>query len=262
MVKDLKIFLWILKLGAIVNLYFFLETLIPPLAFADANVLIPAQILFTVSAFRCLFPVRYTNNIVFHKSPISSIFLTRLLATFSEVALIYQIAYLLRLLNQNHVQWVDLLSWLMVVQVLFSQCLVWGAIITGRLMLYFYEEIGWFIIYSINTIVSVYLFITIDNFVGRELLIQLNLLFGVLYLPWQLIHLRSLLLDANKESRNLGLQVGINWSTLIRGLDQSIHIKNKTTQFKAWGGLVGISWMTAYWASVIPVWVYLILREI
>ena len=121
MFKDLKLFLWLLKLGALVNIYFLWHTFIPPFVSLDPHVLIPARILFAVSAFRCLFPVRYKDNIVFHNSPLSSIFLTRLLATFSEVALIYQLAYVIRLLNVARVGWVDVLSWLMVVQVVVSQ---------------------------------------------------------------------------------------------------------------------------------------------
>ena len=114
--------------------------IIPPLVSVEPKVLIPAQILFVVSAFRCLFPNRYTNNAVFHDSPLSSIFLTRFFATFSEVAYIYLFAYLIRLLNFNQVIWVNFLSWLMVFQVVISQFFVWCAILTGRLKLYFYED--------------------------------------------------------------------------------------------------------------------------
>ena len=80
MTKDLKIFLWVLKLGALVNIYFLGRTFVQPLASMDVHVVIPAQILFAVSAFRCIFPVRYKDNIVFHDFPLSSIFLTRLFA--------------------------------------------------------------------------------------------------------------------------------------------------------------------------------------
>ena len=61
MIKDLKVFLWFLKLGALVNFYFLWRTFSSSLAFTDAHVLAPAQILFTASAFRCLFPVRYES---------------------------------------------------------------------------------------------------------------------------------------------------------------------------------------------------------
>ena len=45
----------------------------------------------------------------------------------------------------------------MVVQVVISQGFVWGAILTERLALYFYEELGWAIIFAANTIASAYL---------------------------------------------------------------------------------------------------------
>src|SRR5262245_66564568 len=59
MIRDVTIFLWLLKLGALVNLYFLANTLVPPRNAADPRLLVPAQILFAVSAFRCLFPNPY-----------------------------------------------------------------------------------------------------------------------------------------------------------------------------------------------------------
>src|SRR4029453_7094480 len=137
MFHDLPIFLWLLKLGELVNLYFLANTLVPPGNAADPHLLVPAQILFAVSGFRCLFPNQYKGNVVFHDTPLSSIFLTRLLATLAEVAFIYQLSYVLRLLNVDRLGWVDALSWLMVVQVVSSQFFVWVAILTGQLPLYF-----------------------------------------------------------------------------------------------------------------------------
>jgi hypothetical protein len=258
MIKGFKKFLWLLKLGALVNLYFFGRTLVPPLVFADAHVVIPAQILFAVSAFRCLFPVRYKDNIVFHDSPFSSIFLTRLLATFSEMALIYQLAYVIRLLNVAHIGWVNVLSWWMVVQVVTSQIFVWGAILTGNLKLYFYEELGWAFIYTVNTIASAYLYIS----GGRELLIYLNLLFGAVYLPWQFIHLRTLRQSANRQESEEGLRTSVTKNVLLNGLWQSICVKNQTSEPQAWGGLIGVIWMASYWATLIPMWAYQIIREV
>src|SRR4030095_2051244 len=109
MSRDLTIFLWLLKLGALVNLYLLANTLVPPASTADPRLLVPAQILFAVSAFRCLFPNQYKGNVVFHDTPLSSIFLTRLLATFAEVAFIYQLSCVLRLLNVDRLRWVGVL---------------------------------------------------------------------------------------------------------------------------------------------------------
>ena len=162
MLRDLKVFFWLLKFGAVLNLYFFIQTLIPPLNLLQPQILIPAQILFFVFIYRCLFPVRYENNAVLHLSFFSSIFFTRLLATFSEIAFIYQISYILRLFNVNQVYWIDALSWFMVIQVVISQCFVWSAILTSRRILYFYEEIGWELIFIANTIGSIFLYVTIN----------------------------------------------------------------------------------------------------
>lgn len=258
--KESRSFLWSLKLGALVNLYFLGRTLVPPLVSADRHVVIPAQILFAVSAFRCLFPVRYKDNIVFHNSPLSSVFLTRLLATFSEVALIYQLAYVIRLINSAQVGWVNVLSWAMVVQVVVSQFFVWGAILTGRLRLYYYEELGWAFIYAVNTVASVYLYASVEDMGGRELLVYLNLLFGAVYLPWQFVYLRLLRSDARQNERQVALRPRVTRNVLLSGLAQSIHVKNQTSESQAWGGLVGVIWMASYWATLIPMWVFQIAR--
>jgi len=252
--EDLTLFLWLLKLGALVNLYFLVNTLVAPGSTAGARILIPAQILFAVSAFRCLFPVQYKGNVVFHDSPLSSIFLTRLLATFSEVAYIYLLAYVIRLVNVDRVGWVDLLSWVMVAQVVISQGFVWGAILSGRLMLYFYEELGWAILFAANTIASVYLYLTRPALGEARVLIYASLLFGLFYLPWQVIHLRLQVSDARRGP------TPVEGQSLREGLVRSIHARNRTSDAAAWGGFVGLTWMTGYWATLIPMWVNQVVR--
>ena len=239
-----------------------MQTLMPPLVLVDVHILIPAQILFIVSAFRCFFPVSYPTSAMLHNSFLSSIFLTRLFATFSEVAYIYQFSYLIRLFNDNQIPLVDMLSWIMVIQVVISQYFVWCAILMGRLKLYFYEELGWGIIFAINTIASILLYWTLDNLGGRELLLQLNLLFGAIYIPWQLIHLRTLRLRSKHQEINEDIHARITWSMLKKGLYKSIQLKNLTTKSEAWGGAIGMIWMTAYWATLIPYWLYLIVRTV
>src|SRR5262249_57516135 len=95
MPQDFTIFLWLLKLGALVNLSFLAKTLVPPTSTTDPHLLVPAQILFGVSGFRCLFPNQYKGNVVFHDTPLSSIFLTRLLATFAEIGFVYLLSCVL-----------------------------------------------------------------------------------------------------------------------------------------------------------------------
>src|SRR6266436_8916989 len=181
MLRDYTIYLWLLKLGGLINLYFLAKTLPLPSEDAHAYIILPAQILYAVSAYRCLFPVRYEHNVVFHDSILSSIFATRLFATFSEIAYIFLFSYVLRLLNVDHVQWVIALSWLMVAEVVISQGFVWAAILTGRLKFYYYEELGWVFIFVANAIASAYLYLTVGALGGREVLLELNVLFGIAY---------------------------------------------------------------------------------
>src|SRR5262247_4147641 len=149
MSRDYTVSLWLLKLGALVNFYFLAHTPAPFAPGVDPYLVLPAQIFFVVSLYRCLFPVRYEHNVVFHDSIFSSIFATRLLATIAEIAYIYQFSRVLRLLNVEHVGWVDGLSWLMVAAATTSQAFVWAAVLTGRFELYFFEELGWLLIFAV-----------------------------------------------------------------------------------------------------------------
>ncbi|MGI9432602.1 MAG: hypothetical protein ACR2PQ_10330 [Myxococcota bacterium] len=256
MPRDFTIFLWLLKLGAPVNLYLLASAFAWPAGAVDPRLLVPAVILFAVSAFRCLFPLRYEDQVVLHDSPLSSIFLTRLLATFSEVAYIYLLSHVIRLLNVDQVGWVDALSWVMVLQVVISQGFVWRAILTEQLAFYFYEELGWFVIIAANTIASSYLHATVETQGGRELLLQVNLAFGALYLPWQCIHLRALLLDA-RAGGEAARPRAVSGQQLAAGLRRSIEVRNPRTDGESWGGLVGLTWMVGYWATLIPLWMHL-----
>jgi len=37
-------------------------------------------------------------------------------------------------------------------------------------------------------------------------------------------------------------------------------VRNPRTDAESWGGIVGVIWMTAYWATLLPMWVYYIVR--
>jgi len=249
MSRDYTVSLWLLKLGALVNFYFLAHT---PALFApgvDPYLVLPAQIFFVVSLYRCLFPVRYEHNVVFHDSVASSIFVTRLFATIAEVAYIYQFSRVLRLLNVEQVGWVDGLSWLMVASATISQAFVWTAILTGRLELYFVEELGWLLIFIANTAAAAYLYLTADVHGGWQALLLTSLVFGAGYLPFQVIHVRSLRAAATRAGSTQPRR-------LAEGLKQSIQLKNRRTDGAAWGGWVGLFWMTGYWATLIPAWIY------
>ncbi len=84
---------------------------------------------------------------------------------------------------------------------------------------------------------------------GREILLQLSLVFGVAYLPWQYVHLR--VLRANGEAGAVPVAGGI-----ARGLKRAIELKNRRTDAESWGGIVGLIWMAGYWATLIPIWLF------
>jgi hypothetical protein len=254
--QDFTLFLWLLKLGAVVNLWFLANTLVPPASAVDPHLLVPARILFAVSAFRCLFPNQYKGNVVLHDTPLSSIFLTRLLATFAEVAFIYQLSHVLRLLNVERLGWVDALSWLMVVQVVISQCFVWGAILSGRLALYFWEELGWAILVAANALASAGLWPGRAALGDAAILLQINLLFGVVYLAWQVANLRLQIADARRAGETLWPSTRVSWSQLREGLQRSLRERHPTTDAKAWGGLVVLLWMAGYFATLLPLWAH------
>ena len=88
-----------------------------------------------------------------------------------------------------------------------------------------------------------------------EILIYLNLLFGIVYLPWQLIHLRVLRSDARQRRETVERETGVSRKRLKGGLGRSLRVRNRTSDGKPWGGLVGLTWMTGYWATLIPMWV-------
>jgi hypothetical protein len=260
MFRDYTIVLWLLKFGGLIDLYFMVETPLLSSHDADMYIVLPAQILFAVSAYRCFFPVRYEHNVVFHDSIFSSIFVTRLFATFSELAYIVLFSHVLCLLNVNHVEWVIILSWLMVVQVALSQGFVWAAILTERFDFYYYEELGWAFIFGANTVASAYLYLTAGVLDRRDVLLQLNLLFGIVYLPWQAVHLTTLRANALKNSRKSGETFRSISMKLTTGLKRALRVKNRRTDPDSWGGFIGLTWMTAYSATLIPMWVYYIVR--
>jgi hypothetical protein len=246
---DFTVFLWLLKLGGVANLYFLLKTTSALAGGLDAWLAVPAQIFFAVSAYRCLFPVRYETSAVFHQSIFSSIFTTRLFATASEIVYIYAFSHVLRLLNVGNVAWVSTLSWSMVAFATTSQVCVWTAVLTGQFRYYIYEELGWLFIFIANTAASAYLYATTDAHGGRQVLLLLSLIFGIAYLPWQYVHLA--VLRVHEEAGGVPVTEGI-----AHGLKRAIELKNRRTDGESWGGIVGLIWMVGYWATLIPAWLF------
>jgi len=230
-----------------------------PLGAAPAGILLGARILWVVSAFRCLFPVLYRGRIAFHDTFLSSVFVTRFLATFSEIAYISQLALALHLINAavpQPVAWIEAVAVAMVVLVTTAQCFVWGAILADSPMLFFYEELCWEILFAAHTLASAYLRWTLADRLGASAvagLLNFNIGFGLLYLPWQVAHLKMELADARAAKPSPRASLG---ARLRAGLSRAIFVRNPSRSFTAWRGWVGLTWMTAYWATLIPLWVY------
>ena len=252
-----KYLLWTLKIGALVNIYFLLQTIVSPISSVDPYLLIPAQILFLVSAYRCLFPVNYSSYAVLHDNSFSSVFITRFFVTFVEISYIFMFSYVIRIINDHELLFVDIFSWLMVVQVSISQVFVWCAILTKNENLYFYEEIGWFNIFLLNFVCSVIILLTFIDFNNLEILLYLNLLFGIGYLPWQIFHLKSIKVRISKlQNDSSGNYLR---TTAFEGLKNSLNRRIVSHDPEDWGGIIGFTWMLNYFVTLIPVWVYFIL---
>tara|TARA_B100000965_G_scaffold234009_1_gene196008 strand:+ start:198 stop:980 length:783 start_codon:yes stop_codon:yes gene_type:complete len=252
-----KYLLWILKIGTLINIYFLLQTIISPISNVDSFLLIPAQILFLVSAYRCMFPVNYSSHAVLHNNVFSSVFITRFLVTFVEISYIFMFSHVIRIINNHEILIVDIFSWLMVIQVSISQIFVWCAILTKNENLYFYEEIGWFNIFLLNFVCSVIILLSFIDFNNLEILLYLNLLFGIGYLPWQIFHLKSIKTRINKlKNDSSGNYVR---TTLLVGFKSSLKRRVVSHDPEDWGGIIGFTWMLNYFVTLIPVWVYFIL---
>src|SRR5262249_16522078 len=130
-----------------------------------------------------------------------------------------------------------------VVQIVISQLCVWGAILTGRLRLYFYEELGWFVIFMLSSIASADLLITVPELGDGRTLLLLNLLFAAIYLPWQLVNLRALRARARSSQ-----------DRAPSGVRRALFEYRRATDAGSWGGFLGLTWMLAYWATLVPLW--------
>ena len=95
---------------------------------------------------------------------------------------------------------------------------------------YYYEEVGWFVIFLLNTIASIILLLTIGLMKNHELLLQINLLFGFLYLPWQFFHLRSLRLRSNNQEVITKKYSPMSKLQIMKGFHKSIKLKIPSTK--------------------------------
>jgi len=81
-----------------------------------------------------------------------------------------------------------------------------------------------------------------------------NLLFGLVYLSWQVANLMLPIADARRAGETLRPVTRVSWKLLGEGLRRSIHERYRTTDATARDGLVRLTWMTGYFATLLPIW--------
>ena len=253
-----KYFLQGLRIGVISNLFLLWASLTIANISNDLFLVVPAIILISVSAFRCLFPVNYASKSVIIDTVLSSVFVTRFLVTIVEVTYIYMFSYVLRIINSDQYMFIDLISWLMVIQVIVSQFFCWGAILLKYERFYFYEEFGWFVIFFINTILSIAM-LSLDLSNAHHSLIIINIVFGALYLPWQVLHLKSITKRINTNPEIKAQEFNMDLSKVKLEFESSINDRKVSYESNDWGGVVGMMWMYGYWILFIPVWMFYII---
>ena len=126
-----------------------------------------------------------------------------------------------------------------------AQCFVWSSILLHTDSIMFYEELAWFLMFVINTGIN-QVFLYHGN---NSLLVILSLAHGVLYLPWQTLHLKYILsLDDPPLS-----WCDVTVSRVGKGLKRALWYRKQSVVREEWGGWIGESWMFCYWV-VMPVW--------
>ena len=233
----------LLIIGLFTNVYLLYRT---AASTASPSVLIPARVFFAVSAYRCTFPSRYKGHVVLRDTTFSSILLCRTLATAAEISWMYQLAYVARQYDPSSIL-IAVLSWAMVGTIAVSQCLVWLAVLADTVGLMYWEEIGWAVAMSLNALVNVLGMPSASEALQGP--IRFTLCFSVVYLPYQLgLHIPKLRRDRQLAKRKA---VSITW----RGVRRAAFHRVPTTEWSAWGGLVGGVWMVGYWL-LLPLWPY------
>ena len=259
----------LLVLGALSNLWLLRRTIgfrgVPP----EAQ--LPALVFCAVNAFRCAFPNRYNGNIVWRDTPLSSIFLTRVLATLAELAWVAQLGWYVRELCRGEGSdgaapvgplvggVVGGAAWLMVALCAAAQGFVWLALLLETERLMWFEEALWAAIFVLNTAASAALLETgaADAATGdRGRGVVISLAFALPYLVFQLVfHLPHIAWDGGGSGGGGGggaLSL-VSLGQLRRGAERALFVRKQSNLASAWGGVVGTIWMWVYWV-VLPLW--------
>ncbi len=221
----------------------------------NIDILTAATIFVAVNCFRCCFPNKYRGNVVLHDTPLSSIMLTRTLATFSEMAHFFTLSVVALEMNTRHGEqaWIATGASALPVLCAAAQCLVWSSLLLETDSLVWWEEALWAAMYAVNTLINASFYAAGQSSGGELPLVTLSIVFGCLYLPWQCgLHLPSI--SSRKDPPMLG---AVTWERLKRGAAKAAFEMNPSKDAEKWGGAVGAVWMTSYWI-LLPWWMVLI----
>ncbi len=238
-----------LLLGAVPNLFLLNHLLTLQPQAGHELIVTAAQVFVAVSCFRCCFPNRYSGNVVLHDTPLSSILLTRTLATFSEMALLCTLAAVALDMNDGGEEWIQIGAQALPVLCAAAQCLVWSSLLLEAESLMWWEEALWAAMFVVNSSINASFYVA-----GKSsTLITLSLVFGFLYLPWQ-CGLRLPSMSSPKGPPVLG---EVTWERIKRGAAKAAFEMNPSKDAEKWGGAVGAVWMISYWI-LMPWWMALI----
>ena len=177
-------FLWgALLLGGCSDVYLLIKLSSEVAPTAPPSIVLPARIFLLVNAYRCVFPNRYNGNTVLHDHWLSSILLTRALATISEMAWIWQLAAVCRALPLGALAPLGAgLSWAMVGLCAVAQVFAWLCVASGTTSHFLWEEACWAALMLINTGVNWQAGLQAGA-AGPPLdvVVRLSLVFGALY---------------------------------------------------------------------------------
>ena len=104
--------------------------------------------------------------------------------------------------------------------------------------------------------------LSLDVSNAHHSLIIINIVFGILYLPWQVLHLKSITQRINSNSEIKAQEFKINSSKVMHEFKNSISDRKVSFDSKDWGGTVGMMWMYGYWILFIPTWMFYIILTI
>lgn len=216
-------------------------------------VMIPAQVFILVCGYRCIFPNRYNECVVLHDTWLSSIWLTRCLATFSETFWLWQLAYLNRDLNQlmpgGPQMWIDVCSWVIVFLVCFAQCCVWASMMFETDILMWYEEFNWLFMFVLNTAINIVFFFSggMESSDPRWTCVYLSLVFGAIFLPFQIIGHLPYIVNVDRAEKQKKEKLNLTCKQINKGCWRVMVHRKATNNYADWGHFVGAFWMFGYW---------------